>query len=72
MGTVFVFSTTVQPSEPGREAKLIAYERMLASMKIDPCYSTRRLGGGSYLPGTPTPAHSAPPLLRSMGGQKIA
>jgi hypothetical protein len=36
MGTVFSFSTTVQPSEPGGKADLIAYERMLASMRIDP------------------------------------
>jgi hypothetical protein len=34
-GTVFRFHTTVQPSDPGSEAELMAYERMLASMRID-------------------------------------
>ena len=36
MGTVFRFFTTVEPSGPRREAVLIAYERMLTSMRIDP------------------------------------
>ena len=35
-GTVFRFYTTVEPSGPRREAALIAYERMLTSMRIDP------------------------------------
>jgi len=35
-GTVFRFYTSVEPSGPQREAKLIVYERMLASMRIDP------------------------------------
>jgi hypothetical protein len=35
-GTVFRFFTTVEPSDPRREAVLMAYEHMLASMRIDP------------------------------------
>ena len=35
-GTVFSFSTIVELSGPKREADLKAYERMLASMRIDP------------------------------------
>ena len=35
-GTVFRFLTTVEPSGPRRQAQLMDYERMLASMKIDP------------------------------------
>ena len=35
-GTVFRFFTVVEPSGPRREAELIAYERMLTSMRIDP------------------------------------
>jgi hypothetical protein len=35
-GTVFSFSTVVELSGPKREAELKAYERMLASMRIDP------------------------------------
>jgi hypothetical protein len=35
-GTVFRFYTTVEPSGPRREAVLIAYERILTSMRIDP------------------------------------
>ena len=35
-GTVFSFSTVVEPSGPKRDAQLKAYERMLASMRIDP------------------------------------
>ena len=36
MGDVFGFFTTVEPSDPRREAKLMVYDRMLASMRIDP------------------------------------
>ena len=35
-GTVFIFSTVVDLSGAKREAALNAYERMLASMRIDP------------------------------------
>ena len=35
-GTVVRFVMTVGPSEPGREAILQAYDKMLASMRIDP------------------------------------
>jgi hypothetical protein len=35
-GTVFRFFTTVEVSGPRREAVLMAYEHMLASMRIDP------------------------------------
>jgi hypothetical protein len=35
-GTVFSFSTVVDLSGPKREAALNAYDRMLASMQIDP------------------------------------
>jgi hypothetical protein len=35
-GTVFSFSTVVELSGPTRDAQLKAYERMLASMRIDP------------------------------------
>jgi hypothetical protein len=35
-GTVVRFITTVEPSQPGRKAILQAYDKMLASMRIDP------------------------------------
>jgi hypothetical protein len=34
--TVFRFFTTLEPSGPRREAELMAYQGMLASMRIDP------------------------------------